>query len=235
MAIRPEVPQCTHTRLGGQRCGSPAMCGEQFCYFHMRVKNATTQHLDSAIPSIMLLEDAESVQGALMQIMDLTLKDQISVPKARVMLRAAELAWKNLKEMEAQRRHDQETEFRKEQRIAWNLAHEDRERAAEEAAKKRAEEIRAKEAAERAAYEERLKAEKAAYEERQKVAAEHRAKILAEIHAVADEGELFDPETNHVDCPSEMLFGPKGAFRAQDRHITLIEPRLERYVSLRST
>jgi hypothetical protein len=119
MPIRPDIPRCTHLKLGGHRCGSPAMTGEQFCYFHMQVKTATAEHTDPAISSIMLLEDAESVQGALMQIVDLTLKDQIAIPKARLILRAVELAWKNLKEMQAQRAYDEEKAYHDEEREQW--------------------------------------------------------------------------------------------------------------------
>ena len=89
--------------LGGHRCGSPALTGETLCHFHTRVKNATRVRSGSSVPSIMLPEDAESVQGALMQVIDMLLKDQMEVPKARLVLRAIELASRNVKNLQAAR------------------------------------------------------------------------------------------------------------------------------------
>jgi hypothetical protein len=34
---RPNVRHCTHIKVTGQQCGSPALRGEFFCYFHTRV------------------------------------------------------------------------------------------------------------------------------------------------------------------------------------------------------
>jgi hypothetical protein len=45
------------------------------------------------------LDDAESIQGALMQVIDLLLKDQIEAQKGRIILRAIELASRNLKNL----------------------------------------------------------------------------------------------------------------------------------------
>jgi len=33
----PNVRNCTHIKVTGQRCGSPALRREFFCYFHTRV------------------------------------------------------------------------------------------------------------------------------------------------------------------------------------------------------
>jgi hypothetical protein len=37
MPIHPNVKVCTHIKVTGVRCGSPALRGEQFCYFHQRM------------------------------------------------------------------------------------------------------------------------------------------------------------------------------------------------------
>ena len=37
MPIHPNVKVCTHLKVTGVRCGSPALRGEQFCYFHERM------------------------------------------------------------------------------------------------------------------------------------------------------------------------------------------------------
>jgi len=103
MPINTNIPQCTHLRLCGRRCGSPAITGEHFCYWHLKVKAATKAHIDSAITTILLLEDADSVQAALMQVIDMLLKDQVTLPKARIILRAIEIASHNVKELSAVR------------------------------------------------------------------------------------------------------------------------------------
>jgi len=101
MPIHPNIARCTHIKLGGHRCGSPALTGENTCHFHTRVKNATKARDGSSAPSIMLLEDAESIQGALMQFIDMVLKDQVEVHKARLVLRAIELASRNVKNLQS--------------------------------------------------------------------------------------------------------------------------------------
>ena len=47
------------------------------------------------------LDDAESIQDALTQVIDLLLKDQIEAQKGRIILRAIELATRNLKNLQA--------------------------------------------------------------------------------------------------------------------------------------
>ena len=37
MPVQPSDKACTHIKVTGVRCGSPALRGEQFCYFHQRM------------------------------------------------------------------------------------------------------------------------------------------------------------------------------------------------------
>src|SRR5438477_8983776 len=37
MPIHPNVKVCTHIKVTGVRCGSPALRGELFCYFHQHM------------------------------------------------------------------------------------------------------------------------------------------------------------------------------------------------------
>lgn len=115
MPIQPNIVQCTHIKLKGYRCGSPALTGQRLCYFHARMRRGTKARLDAAIPPLLLLEDAESIQGALMQIIDLLLYDQIELKKARLVLRAIEIASHNVKNLRLQRIHllDDESPFDK--------------------------------------------------------------------------------------------------------------------------
>jgi hypothetical protein len=99
MAIQSTIAQCTHIKVSGYRCGSAALKGQQLCFFHARMRRKTKAKVDAAIPQLLLLEDAESVQGALMQIIDLLLYDQIEVKKAGLVLKAIGMASRNVKNL----------------------------------------------------------------------------------------------------------------------------------------
>jgi hypothetical protein len=100
MPISASIAQCTHIKLSGYRCGSPALAGQQLCYYHARLRRSTKARLDAAIPPLLLMEDAESIQGALMQITDMLLYDQIQEKKAGLILRAIGLALRNVKNLQ---------------------------------------------------------------------------------------------------------------------------------------
>jgi len=99
MPIRETIAQCVHFKLNGQRCGSPAILGERYCHWHNRVAATTKAHVDTAFASVLLLEDADSIQAALIHIVDLLLRDQIPLQKARTILKAIELASRNVKNL----------------------------------------------------------------------------------------------------------------------------------------
>ena len=37
MPVNPAVKTCTHIKVTGHPCDSPALRGEKFCYFHQRM------------------------------------------------------------------------------------------------------------------------------------------------------------------------------------------------------
>jgi hypothetical protein len=110
MPIDPRIAQCTHIKLSGYRCGSPALTGQRLCYFHARMRRGAKARLDAAIPPLLLLEDAESIQGALMQIIDMLLYDQIELKKARLILHAIEIAARNVKNLDLRHYRDDDDE-----------------------------------------------------------------------------------------------------------------------------
>ena len=57
-----QARRCVHVKPNGLRCGSPAMRGDPFCFFHDRWYN---QPAEDTFPS---LEDGNGVQLALMQV-----------------------------------------------------------------------------------------------------------------------------------------------------------------------
>src|SRR5579864_3441198 len=97
------IPRCTHIKTNGTQCGSPALRGRRFCFFH---KNWQGQRIalnaQPAAPlsfTMPLLEDADSVQVALMQVMRLILAGQLDPKIAGLLLYALQTASINLRHM----------------------------------------------------------------------------------------------------------------------------------------
>ncbi len=101
------VPQCHHTKTDGMRCGSPAMHGHSFCYYHARMRadmqrasGPDARELPLQLPP---LEDAHSIQLALMEIARAIAQDRISDKKAGLLLYLLQTASINLKRLEEDR------------------------------------------------------------------------------------------------------------------------------------
>ena len=98
------IPRCTHIKTNGTQCGSPALRGRRFCFFH---KNWQGQRIalnaQPAFPlsfTMPVLEDADSVQVALMQVMRLILAGQLDPKIAGLLLYALQTASLNLRHMQ---------------------------------------------------------------------------------------------------------------------------------------
>ena len=87
---------CTHIKVTGLRCGSPALRGEQFCYFHQRMLR-TVRVPDSRIRHTALLEDEASIQVSLMEVVNALLRGTIELKRAELILRALNTAVRNIK------------------------------------------------------------------------------------------------------------------------------------------
>jgi hypothetical protein len=93
----PNVRNCTHIKVTGQRCGSPALRGEFFCYFHTRVTKGVQQRVDMRLDSMALLEDCESIQLSIMHVVGGLVKGTIETPRARLILEALRIAARNVR------------------------------------------------------------------------------------------------------------------------------------------
>jgi len=93
----PNVRNCTHIKVTGQRCGSPALRGEFFCYFHTRVIKGVQQRVDMQLHSMALLEDCESIQLSIMHVVDGLLKGTLEATRARLIIQALRIAARNAK------------------------------------------------------------------------------------------------------------------------------------------
>jgi len=66
MASNQDIPVCTHIKVNGVPCGSPALRGEAFCYFHQRLIRGVRTPPKSRLHPIAMLEDGHSIQSSLM-------------------------------------------------------------------------------------------------------------------------------------------------------------------------
>jgi hypothetical protein len=93
----PNVRKCTHIKVTGQQCGSPALRGEFFCYFHTRVIKGVQQRVDMRLDSMALLEDCEAIQLSIMHVVDGLVKGTLDPTRARLIIQALRIASRNAK------------------------------------------------------------------------------------------------------------------------------------------
>jgi len=95
MAVNPNTRVCTHIKVNGIRCGSPSLRQEVFCYFHQRMIRGVRTPPKSRLHPIANFEDAQAIQVSLMEIVNALVRNQIDVPRARLVLRALSIAARN--------------------------------------------------------------------------------------------------------------------------------------------
>ena len=98
-----DVPRCQHVKVNGTQCGSPALRSRRHCYFHDRMLDRRKRFGDCQdvrphpLFSMCLLEDANSVQVALMQVLTLIGCGQMDNKTAGLMLYGLQTASSNLR------------------------------------------------------------------------------------------------------------------------------------------
>ena len=85
---------CTRIKVTGVRCNSPALRGEQFCYFHQNA-HRVRRPPQSRLHPIAMIEDEESIQYALMEVINVLMRNTIDVKRASLIIRALHVAIKN--------------------------------------------------------------------------------------------------------------------------------------------
>ena len=70
MPVHSNVRICTHIKVTGVRCGSPALRGEQFCYFHKRMVRGVSTPPNSRVHPIALIENEEAIQASPMEVIN---------------------------------------------------------------------------------------------------------------------------------------------------------------------
>lgn len=95
MPVHPNVKTCTHIKITGVRCGSPALRGEQFCYFHQRMLRGVSTPPFARLHPIAMLENEESIQASLMEIVNALVRNTVDPKRAELVLRALNAAIRN--------------------------------------------------------------------------------------------------------------------------------------------
>jgi hypothetical protein len=95
------VPRCQHIKINGTQCGCPALRRRRLCFFHVRCQDQrqriASDQFKQARFVLPILEDANAVQMALMQIMQLLAVGQLDHKTAGLMLYALQTASVNLR------------------------------------------------------------------------------------------------------------------------------------------
>ena len=86
-----DIPRCQHIRCNGRRCGSPALRGRPYCYYHY---DSRQRLFGLTIPS---LEDADAIQVALTQLARNLVEGGYDIKRASVLAYVLQTASSNLK------------------------------------------------------------------------------------------------------------------------------------------
>ena len=103
MSSTKPILRCQHIKVDGVQCGSPALRDHRRCYFHDRWERIDPMHRrphsalgDGVLPA---LEDANSIQLALAEVMRLSIMGHIEYRVFALLLRALRIASANLKHL----------------------------------------------------------------------------------------------------------------------------------------
>jgi hypothetical protein len=96
------IRRCHHIKINGTQCGSPALRDENYCFFHLQWRQKSveinlTVPLESRRVTMPMLEDGNSVQMALVEVMRLLMTQQIADRTGALLLHALRTAAYNLK------------------------------------------------------------------------------------------------------------------------------------------
>jgi len=104
-------PLCRHIKTTGLQCQSPALLGNRFCYYHVRLASRHSNYrpnraLDPFFEPgqhirLNALEDRASIQMAISQTVNAIATGQIELKRAKAILYGLQLAAQSIKELEA--------------------------------------------------------------------------------------------------------------------------------------
>jgi len=93
------VKRCQHLKINGTQCGSPALRETKYCYYHVRYHWPELEALPnkSEWRQLPTLEDANSIQVSLANVMERLVMQEVDHKTAALMLYALQTASMNLK------------------------------------------------------------------------------------------------------------------------------------------
>lgn len=91
----PHVKLCSHIKVTGVRCASPALRGEEFCYFHQRMLRGIQTAPEARLHPVALIENEEAIQSSIMEVINAIARNTIDLRRADLILKALHIAVKN--------------------------------------------------------------------------------------------------------------------------------------------
>ena len=93
------VQRCQHLKVNGTQCGSPALRETKYCYYHVRYHWPELEALPnkSEWRKLPTLEDANSIQVSLANVLERLVMQEVDHKTAALMLYALQTASMNLK------------------------------------------------------------------------------------------------------------------------------------------
>src|SRR5271156_2110480 len=100
------IRRCQHIKVNGTQCGSPALSDQKYCYYHLQCHqknmeiNMNLQErgtIERGTITLPTLEDANSIQVGLSEVMRLLVTNQIDHRTAALLLHALRTAAANIK------------------------------------------------------------------------------------------------------------------------------------------
>ena len=91
------TPECRHIKTSGGKCGSPALRGQPYCYFHSRLRERATQQPSFLPFAFQNLEDRGAIQHAISEVGMAVADHRIDSKRAGILLYALQIASQNAK------------------------------------------------------------------------------------------------------------------------------------------
>jgi len=100
------IRRCHHIKVNGIQCGSPALCDQKYCYYHLQCHQKNMEinmnlhdrgTIDRGTITLPTLEDANSIQVGLAEVMRLLVTNQIDHRTASLLLHALRTASVNIR------------------------------------------------------------------------------------------------------------------------------------------
>ncbi|MEO8726103.1 MAG: hypothetical protein ABI383_08255, partial [Acidobacteriaceae bacterium] len=90
-----QAPRCIHIKTNGTRCKSPALKKDLYCFFHQQIH--ARPEFEPRNFDLGSLEDANSIQLTIQQVLRAVLRGEIDPKTARLALYGLQIAARNLK------------------------------------------------------------------------------------------------------------------------------------------